>query len=247
MSNAERLRTALPANHVEKTFLSWAYLRGYRIEIDFDCLTIVRSDSEDLRETVAFEPKSTLLETLIRALEEPTLRMMTVITTVDGDDKYAAIAKERGVKFVGDGGKIMAAKLSPRPEEATPEDKLASIDPAFVAQVDEQNGCCAVRIMAGKKLASTGKSAVSDGIATFDGMFTDMEYQRRGLATCVLAFLVRWAVANGARVGMLNASPHGQMLYSGLGWTSVYNVVSMGGEPAIGFMERMRQKYAPKK
>ncbi|KAJ3472300.1 hypothetical protein NLG97_g11108 [Lecanicillium saksenae] len=101
--------------------------------------------------------------------------------------------------------------------------------------------------MAGDKMASTGKTTVKDGIATFDGIYTDMDFWRRGLATCVMAFLVRWATDNGASVGLLNASPFGQKLYQVLGWTAIYNVVSVGGEPALGFLERMRQKYAPKK
>ncbi|KAJ4160017.1 uncharacterized protein LMH87_007951 [Akanthomyces muscarius] len=247
MSSTEQLRRALPANHVENTFASWAFLREYSIEEDLGCLTVIRLDSECLRDTVAVEPVASQFEALVRALEEPTLRMLAIITTADGDSNYAATAKQLGAKFVGDGGKIMTANLSPTPGDATPEERLSAVDPTFVAQIEEKNACCVVQIMAGERVASTGKTTVKDGVATFDGIFTEMEFQRRGLATCVMAFLVRWALANGAAHGLLNGSPHGQMLYHSLGWTAIYDVINIGGEPVLGFLDRMRQKYAPKK
>ncbi len=246
MSKAQQLRSALPANHVENTFTSWAALRGYNLEMGLGTLTVVRLDSEGLRDTVAIEPDTALFETLLRALEEPTLQMLAIIAAVDGDSHYAATAKEHGASFVGDGGQIMTANLVPILEESTPENKLSAIDPTYVAQIDEYNGCCIVQVMAGESVASTGKATVKDGIATFDGIFTEMNFQRRGLATCIMAFLVRWALNNGANKGLLNASPHGQKLYSTLGWTAIYDVVNIGGEPVLGFLDRMRQKYAPK-
>lgn len=155
--------------------------------------------------------------------------MLAIITAVDGDNNYAVKAKQFGAKFVGDGGKIMTANLAPTPGEATPEEKLAAVDPNFVVQIEEKDACCVVRILVGEKVASTGKTTVKEDIATFDGIFTEMDFQRRGLATCVMAFLVRWALANGAVHGLLNGSPQEQMLYHRLGWTAIYNVINIGG------------------
>ncbi|OAA53112.1 hypothetical protein ISF_09066 [Cordyceps fumosorosea ARSEF 2679] len=116
------------------------------------CLTTVRLDGEDLRVTVAVQPEPALFHTLVQAVQEPTLRMITVITPVDGDDDYAATAKQRGAKFAGDGGKIMTARLScDASEKVGPEDKLAAVDPALVALVEVRNGCCTVQVMAGDK------------------------------------------------------------------------------------------------
>lgn len=243
MSAAE-LRRSLPADHVATMYTSWAALRAYAVSQDLGCLTVVRLDAESMHDVVALEPSSAQFETLLRALDEPALRMLAIITAVDGETDYRAQAKAQGAKFVGDGGKVMTATLTSA--DTTPEQQLSAIGEKFTARVEEKDGCCTVEIMVGETLASTGKTTVKDGIATFDGIYTDMGFQRRGLATCVMAFLTRWAMEHGGNVGMLCASPFGQLLYEGLGWTSIYNVVSIGGEPALGFLERMRLKYAPK-
>lgn len=245
MSNSHQLRERLPHDFISIEFTSWATIRDYSTETELGCLTVVRHSTEDLRETVAVEPTATLLASLARMLDEPTLRMLTIITTADDPDTvYKSLAKDHGVTFIGNGGKIMATDLARPSDGTTPEDQLAAIDPAFMTQIEEKpDSCISVKIMLGDRVVSSGQATVTDSIATFDGIFTEMDFQRRGLATAVMGYLVRWVLSRGASFGLLNASPFGQMLYQGLGWTALYNVVHIGSQLTVEFQDRMRKKY----
>ncbi|KAJ2983287.1 hypothetical protein NQ176_g807 [Zarea fungicola] len=245
MVNSLELPNKLPHNLIENKFTCWAAIRRYTIETDLGCLTVVRQDCENLRETVAVEPDVVLFERLVQRLDEPRLRMLTIITATESNGVYATKAKERGIKFVGDGGKIMVATLT-QMGDCTPEMNLASVDPKFTTSMEEDNLVCSVKVILGDRAVSSGSVMVNDGIATFDGIFTEMDFQRRGLATIVMGYLVRWALNKAASTGVLNASPQGQLLYCKLGWTAVYNIVSLGGQPALDFHARMREKYARK-
>ena len=243
-----RIHERLPRDFIHINFTSWASVREYSTETEAGCLVVVRHGSEDMRETVAVEPDAILFATLAQLLAEPTLRMLTIITTVDNPDAvYKALALTHGVKYIGNGGKIMAADLAPS-ADTTPstlsEEKLAAIDPLFKTQTEEKQGCVSFKVMSGERAVSSGQATVKDGIATFDGIFTEMDFQRRGLATIVMHYLVQWAVARGASIGLLNASPFGQKLYHKLGWVAVCDVVHVGGQPAVDFQERMRRKYS---
>lgn len=246
MSNSHQLRERLPHDFISIKFTSWAAIREYSTETELGCLTVVRHSSEDLRETIAVEPTATLLASLARMLDEPTLRMLTIITTADDPDAvYKSFAKDHGVKYIGNGGKIMATDLAQPRDGTTPEEKLAAIDPAFITQIEEKpDGCISVKVMSGERAVSSGQATVKDGIATFDGIFTEVDFQRRGLATAVMGHLVRWALGRGASFGLLNASPFGQMLYQGLGWTALYDVEHLGSQLTVDFQDRMRKKYA---
>lgn len=246
MSNSMQLRGRSPHDFIRINFTSWAAIREYSTEMELGCLTVVRHAMEDLRETVAVEPDATLFTKMARMLEQPTLRMLTIITSVNEPAAvYKALAKDHGVEYIGHGGKIMAADLALASNDTTPEEKLAAIDPAFKTQIEEKpDGCISVKVMSGERAVSSGLATVKDGIATFDGVFTEVDFQRRGLATAVMAYLVRWVLESGASIGLLNASPFGQMLYEGLGWTALYDVVHVGSQLTVDFQERMRKKYA---
>ncbi len=246
MANSQQLRERLPHDFINIKFTSWAAIREYSTETELGCLTVVRHDAEDLRETVAIEPGATLFASLTRMLNEPTLRMLTIVTTIDDPAAvYKALAKDHGVEYIGNGGKIMATSLAQPTHGPTPEERLAAIDPAFATLIeDKPDGCISVKVMSGERTVSSGQATVKGGIATFDGVFTEMDFQRRGLATAVMGYLLRWALKRGASFGLLNASPFGQMLYQGLGWTALYDVVHVGSQLTAEFQERMRKKYA---
>ncbi|MFE7935212.1 GNAT family N-acetyltransferase [Streptomyces sp. NPDC057456] len=62
------------------------------------------------------------------------------------------------------------------------------------------------------QIAPTGATAVVDQIETSPG------HRRRGLGALVMRTLHRAAVAQGARTGVLGATPQGRALYESLGW-----------------------------
>lgn len=237
MSDVQHLRDQLCPNFITIAFSSWAQLRNYTIvEGVSDCLKVIRHDSEDLRETIAYEPNTTHFHRLVTLLAEPTLRMLTIITA--GTSEYKAIAKDSGVEFIGDGGKIMTIDL--KNEFYAENSKEQPINVTL-----KEQGChCSAEVLVNRRVVASGKAAVDGTIATFDGLFTEIEFQRRGLATAIMRRLSEWSYANGATTGLLCASPFGQKLYASLGWTEIYDVLSLGGSPILGFHERMRKKYA---
>lgn len=238
---AQQLRAQLPTNWLSLTFSSFAALRKSNTDNDLGFLTVIRTDNEDMRETVAFEPEMDKFSELAKLLVQPALRMLTVVVQGQKNETgYMEIVKDNGVKYLGNGGKIMAIDLSADSSISSAN----SLAPEFTLRSEEQDGCCAVEILHGGNVVSSAKATAQSGIATFDGMFTEPSFQRRGLATIVMRHLIQWAVTNGAALGLLNASPPGQTLYSSLGWTGLYDVMSFGGQPAIDFHERMRRKWA---
>lgn len=62
------------------------------------------------------------------------------------------------------------------------------------------------------QIAPTGATAVVDQIETFPG------HRRRGLGALVMRTLHRAAAEQGARTGILGATPQGRALYESLGW-----------------------------
>ncbi|WP_193611866.1 GNAT family N-acetyltransferase [Nocardioides lijunqiniae] len=73
-------------------------------------------------------------------------------------------------------------------------------------------------VRAGDEVAASGWVTVLGEHAIVDRVGTAPAHRRRGHASRVMSALERWACENGARTGLLAASPEGQALYASLGW-----------------------------
>lgn len=68
------------------------------------------------------------------------------------------------------------------------------------------------------ELAAIGRVVLVREVAIYDRIETQAQHQRRGLAQAVMKQLELIACAQGARNGVLVATPEGRQLYEALGW-----------------------------
>ena len=68
------------------------------------------------------------------------------------------------------------------------------------------------------RLAAIGRLVMIDGLAVYDRISTEEGYQRKGLATFVMAELEKIAVVKNAHLNFLVATEKGKLLYQTLGW-----------------------------
>ncbi|MGP3976600.1 GNAT family N-acetyltransferase [Streptomyces sp. 8N114] len=66
--------------------------------------------------------------------------------------------------------------------------------------------------------AASGQASVLGGNAVMDRIVTQEAHRRRGLGSLVMRTLTDSAVAAGATLGLLGATPQGRALYETLGW-----------------------------
>ncbi|MFV8127037.1 GNAT family N-acetyltransferase [Streptomyces syringium] len=100
---------------------------------------------------------------------------------------------------------------------------LQATDPVapegYSASVETRDGVvyAGVRDTAGEVVAK-GQMAVLGRAVVVDRVGTDEAHRRRGLGAFVMRTLTDHAVARGAALGVLGATPDGRALYEALGW-----------------------------
>ncbi|MEU2516765.1 GNAT family N-acetyltransferase [Streptomyces syringium] len=100
---------------------------------------------------------------------------------------------------------------------------LQATDPVapegYSASVETRDGVVYVRVRdtAGACVAQ-GQMAVLGRAVVVDRVTTDEHHRRRGLGAFVMRTLTDHAVAHGAVLGVLGATPEGRSLYETLGW-----------------------------
>ncbi|MEW2581375.1 GNAT family N-acetyltransferase [Streptomyces syringium] len=100
---------------------------------------------------------------------------------------------------------------------------LQATDPVapegYSASVETRDGVVyvGVRDTAGAVVAK-GQMAVLGRAVVVDRVGTDEAHRRRGLGAFVMRTLTDHAVARGAALGVLGATPDGRALYEALGW-----------------------------
>ncbi|GGS07311.1 hypothetical protein GCM10010252_52590 [Streptomyces aureoverticillatus] len=107
-------------------------------------------------------------------------------------------------------GHLMAVAL--RPTEPVAPD-------GYTASVETDDGVTFVRVHDGAgELAAQGQMAVLGHATVVDRVVTQEAHRRRGLGSFVMRTLAAEALARGARLGVLGATPEGRALYETLGW-----------------------------
>lgn len=89
-----------------------------------------------------------------------------------------------------------------------------------------------VRVLANGELAASGLMAVVGEDAVAHRIETSAEHRRRGLGSVVMGTLVREALKDGARTGLLFSSAEGVHLYRRLGWERICDLVVARNEMA---------------
>ncbi|EPH39547.1 GNAT family N-acetyltransferase [Streptomyces aurantiacus] len=107
-------------------------------------------------------------------------------------------------------GYLMAVGL--RPAEPVAPD-------GYTASIETEDGVTFVRVHDGAgQLAAQGQMAVLGHATVVDRVVTQEAHRRRGLGGFVMRTLTDEALARGARIGVLGATPDGRALYETLGW-----------------------------
>ncbi|MEI5101116.1 GNAT family N-acetyltransferase [Streptomyces sp. PmtG] len=108
-------------------------------------------------------------------------------------------------------GHLMAADL-----RAT----SAAAPDGYRTSVATRDGVIYVRVSDGAGTpAAQGQMAVLGRAAVVDRVVTEEAHRRRGLGSHVMRALANEALARGAALGVLGATPDGRALYETLGWT----------------------------
>lgn len=79
-------------------------------------------------------------------------------------------------------------------------------------------------------VAARGQVAVVDDIAALDRIETHPDFRRQGRGRAVVESLQSWSYGQGARHGVLLASPDGRALYAALGWHDTMPAATFVGD-----------------
>ncbi|REC50101.1 GNAT family N-acetyltransferase [Chryseobacterium pennipullorum] len=102
-----------------------------------------------------------------------------------------------------------------------PEISLAN---GYHLEFSEYNRTFVVRIVAENgEQASIGRVSLTDDVAVYDRIITEIPHQRKGLASFLLKELEHIALSKGFSNNLLVATEEGKFLYEALGW-EVYSL-----------------------
>ncbi|WP_329413507.1 GNAT family N-acetyltransferase [Streptomyces sp. NBC_00704] len=108
-------------------------------------------------------------------------------------------------------GYLMTAPLPDAPPGAAPE--------GYRTRTWSRGGVTRTMVAAPDgSLAARGQIAATGATAVVDQVETAPDHRRRGLGALVMRTLHRAAAEQGARTGVLGATPQGRALYESLGW-----------------------------
>ncbi|UHO39982.1 GNAT family N-acetyltransferase [Chryseobacterium capnotolerans] len=97
-----------------------------------------------------------------------------------------------------------------------PEISLAD---GYHLEFSEYNTTFVVRIVAENgEQASIGRVSLIDDVAVYDRIITEVNHQRKGLASFLLKELEKIALSKGFSNNLLVATEEGKLLYENLGW-----------------------------
>ncbi|NSC22104.1 GNAT family N-acetyltransferase [Streptomyces albus subsp. chlorinus] len=166
---------------------------------------LLRADEEAVREATA---GVTVPETWIMVFAEP--------------DEVAAWLPHGWQVDHGETGHLMTADLTlagPGTGHGRAVGGPDALPDGYARTVETRDGVTLVRIDdAAGEPAARGQMAVRDGAAVMDRISTEEAHRRRGLGSVVMRTLADRAVAAGATLGLLGATPQGRALYETLGW-----------------------------
>ncbi|WP_160137311.1 GNAT family N-acetyltransferase [Chryseobacterium sp. c4a] len=94
-----------------------------------------------------------------------------------------------------------------------------SLADGYHLEFSEYNTTFVVRIVAENgEQASIGRVSLIDDVAVYDRIITEVNHQRKGLASFLLKELEKIALSKGFSNNLLVATEEGKLLYENLGW-----------------------------
>lgn len=108
-----------------------------------------------------------------------------------------------------------------------------SLPNGYKLEFDNYNSTYVVRIVTLKgELASIGRVVLVDGMAIYDGISTESDHRKKGLASLLMKELEKIALSKNISKNFLVATEEGRLLYLSLGWEvySFYTSVVIPGK-----------------
>ncbi|GAB2860981.1 GNAT family N-acetyltransferase [Lentzea nigeriaca] len=161
---------------------------------------------------VADDAEAGAVAKVVAATDEP--NWVSVLT--HAPSKVAAEVEAAGLVVARPDETFMRCELADHPQFDAPE--------GYAVEV-RKGPVIGVRVLKDGEEAASGLMAVVGEDAVAHRIGTAEEHRRRGLGTVVMGTLVREAVKNGAKTGLLFSSTEGVHLYGRLGWEKISDLV----------------------
>ncbi len=199
----------------------WAACRGYDPQDDGRTTSVVLTAKGGIEEHFLYEPSEELFLQVAAETKADPNRMLTVATNRMQDLLDAA--KPLALRVIDSEQSLMSTDMSVQDVE----------DPrapdGFVLDRAEGEGCRRVEVTFDGRPAARGAVSVVGDFAVFDGIVTEQDFRRRGLASFVMRALTASALVDDVRIGLLMASSDGRELYQFLGWQHLADVFVVRG------------------
>lgn len=204
---------------VDEWVRTWIHVRGLTMT-DADGWPYVRVGSRT-RETelICVDPGTSTFADLMDRVDGDRRAMLTVVA--EDVTPYRMLPRPPGVRVDRDDETLMTTSLTAL--------EIPTLDDEFTFRWDVEAHCLAYVVESGDRVAAEGTVGVLGAMATFDGVETTPDFQRRGLGRHVMATLTEQAMGRGANRGVLAATDQGRQLYVSLGWHTRLEMLSLMG------------------
>jgi ribosomal protein S18 acetylase RimI-like enzyme len=199
----------------------WAACRGYDPQDDGRTTSVVLTGKGNLQEHFLYEPSEELFLQVAAETKADPNRLLTVATNRMQDLLDAA--KPLSLRIIDSEQSLMSADMA----DQDVEDPRAP--DGFVLERSQGPRCRRVEVTSDGRPAARGAVSVVGDFAVFDGIITEKDFRRRGLASFVMRALTASALEDDVRIGLLMASADGRELYQFLGWQHLADVFVVRG------------------
>ncbi len=209
------------SNDLLSTWITgWATCRGYDRHDDGRTTSVVLTDKDGRDEHFLYEPSEELLLQVAAETKADPNRVLTVATNRMED--LLAVTRPLALQVV-DRQSLMSADMADQDVEDPPTPD------GFVLVRHDEPGCRRVEVTFDGQPAARGAVSVVGDFAVYDGIETEQEFRRRGLASFVMRALTAAVLEDDVRIGLLMATRDGRELYSFLGWKQLADVFILRG------------------
>ncbi|MHA7261766.1 GNAT family N-acetyltransferase [Arthrobacter sp. TMN-37] len=210
------------SNDLLSTWITgWAACRGYDRQDDGRTTSVVLTDKDGRDEHFLYEPSEELLLQVAAETKADPNRVLTVAT--NRMEELIAVTQPLELRVVDRAQCLMSAEMA----DQDVEDPKAP--DGYVLVRRDEPGCRRVEVTFEGRPAARGAVSVVGDFAVYDGIATEQEFRRRGLASFVMRALTAAVLEDDVRIGLLMATADGRELYQFLGWQQLADVFVLRG------------------
>lgn len=198
---------------------TWIHVRGLTAtEVDGWPHVHVGSRTRET-ELICVDPGTSAFVDLMDRVDGDRRAMLTVVA--EDVTPYRTLPRPPGIRVDRDDETLMTTSFRAL--------EIPALDDEFTFRWDVEAHRLTYVVESGDRVAAEGTVGVLGAMATFDGVETTPDFQRRGLGRHVMATLTEQAMGRGANRGVLAATDQGRQLYVSLGWHTRLEMLSLMG------------------